>query len=141
MNRRFGFKVVSRAVVASMLSSNKFGLHLAAAAYQHGFNAATRKAFVCDGQSANWKVWQQWFSRYTPIVEFIHALCYVYAASMAGRSASDGWERYLQWAQWLWQGDVDLIINALAAEQSKIGLPTTDESTITSRYNVARALT
>lgn len=44
-------KVVSRTVVASMLSSNKFGLHLAAAAYQQGFNAATRKAFVCDGQS------------------------------------------------------------------------------------------
>lgn len=134
-------KVLSRTVVASMLSSNKFGLHLAAAAYQQGFNAATRKAFVCDGQSANWKVWEQWFSHYTPIVDFIHALCYVYAASMAGRSTSDGWELYLQWAQLLWQGDVDLIINALAAEQSNIGLPTNDESTTSPRYNVARALT
>jgi hypothetical protein len=134
-------KVISRVVVASMLSSNKFGLHLAAAAYQQGLNAATRKAFVCDGQSANWKVWEQWFSHYTPIVDFIHALCYVYAASMAGRSPSDGWELYLQWAQWLWQGDVELIINALVAEQSTMGPPTSDESTTTPHYNVARALT
>ena len=134
-------KVVSRNVVASMLSSSKFGLQLAAAAYEQGFNAASRKAFVCDGQSANWKVWEQWFSHYTPIVDFVHAVCYVFAASMAGRSKDDGWAVYIQRAQWLWQGRVDLIIQALQAEQNLIGKPQKDESTTTQPYNVARALT
>jgi hypothetical protein len=101
-------------------------------------NAATRKAFVCDGQSANWKLWEQWFSHYTPIVDFIHALCYVFAASTA---ADQGWELYLKWAQWLWQGDLALIIKELTEEQRTIGLPSRDESPTTRRYNIARALT
>ncbi len=134
-------KVESRSVVASMLCSSKFGLQLASAAYAQGFNAAARKAFVCDGQTANWKVWEQWFSHYTPIVDFIHAICYVFAASMAERSKDAGWALYLQRAQWLWEGNVNLIIEALQAEQEKIGKPSKDESTTTQRYNVARTLT
>jgi hypothetical protein len=134
-------KVDSRSVVASMVCSTEFGLQLASAAHAQGFNAAARKAFVCDGQSANWRVWEQWFSHYTPIVDFIHAICYVFAASMAGRSKEDGWSVYLQRAHWLWEGNVSLIIEALQAEQEKIGMPTKDESTTTQRYNVARALT
>ena len=134
-------KVDSRSVVASMLCSSKFGLQLASAAYAQGFNAAARKAFVCDGQSANWRVWEQWFSHYTPIVDFVHAICYVFAASMAGRTKEDGWPIYLQRAQWLWEGNVNLIIEALQAEQETIGMPTKDESTTTLRYNIARALT
>lgn len=134
-------QVDSRRVVASMSGSSKFGLQLASAAYAQGFNAASRKAFVCDGQSANWRVWEQWFSHYTPIVDFIHALCYVYAASMAGKSQKDGWSLYLQWAQWLWEGNISRIIEALQAEQEQMGKPTKDESTTTRRYNVARTVT
>lgn len=134
-------RVVSRCVVASIKCSSQFGLQLAAAAYQQGFNAAPRKAFVCDGQSANWKVWEAWFSHYTPIVDLIHALCYVFAAATAGLERSQGWELYLKWAQWLWGGDVDLIIQALEAEQKEIGIPAKEENTTTRRYNVARALT
>jgi hypothetical protein len=134
-------QVISRSVVASIKCSSRFGLQLAAAAYQQGFHAALRKAFLCDGQSANWKVWEKWFSHYTPIVDFIHALCYVFAAATAGIGQSKGWELYLQWAQWLWGGDVDLIIQALESEQKEIGVPAKEESTTTRRYNVARALT
>lgn len=133
--------VVSRNVVASTLSSAKFGLQLATAAYHQGFNAAARKAFVCDGQAANWKVWEQWFSHYTPIVDFVHAVCYIFAASMAGRSEAEGWNLYVVWAQWLWQGDVDLIIASLISEQKRVGKPAADESTTSPRYTVARALT
>ena len=62
-----------------------FGKQLAAAAWQRGFAAAPRKAFVGDGQDANWSVWRRHFSHYTPILDFIHAICYVFAAAVAGR--------------------------------------------------------
>ncbi|MDX1925175.1 MAG: hypothetical protein SFV81_01575 [Pirellulaceae bacterium] len=136
-----GPEVVVRSVIASMACSSNFGLQLASAAYERGLNAAVRKAFVCDGQLANWNVWEQWFSHYTPIVDFIHAICYVFAAAMAGKSKEDGWSDYLQWSQWLWQGDVNLIIQSLKREQATIGLPTENECTTTRRYNVARTLT
>jgi hypothetical protein len=133
--------VVSRSAVASIKCSRRFGLQLVAAACEQGFNAATRKAFVCDGQSANWKIWEQWFSHYTPIVDFKHALCYVFAASTAGKPANQGRELYLKWALWLWQGEIDLLIKELTQEQRTIGLPSKDESPTTRRYNIARALT
>ena len=66
-----------------------------------------RKAFVADGSSTNWGVWQKYFSHYTPILDFVHALMYVYAAAMAGRhSANEGWSHYRDWSQWLWSGQV-----------------------------------
>lgn len=133
--------VISRSIVASKSNSHEFGLQLAAAAYREGFNATLRKSFVCDGQSANWKVWERWFSHYTPIVDFVHAVCYVYAAAMAGRSPTEGWLLYRTWAQWLWQGDVQLIIAALVVEQERIGKPAPDESTTSAKYTIARALT
>lgn len=134
-------QLVSRNVVASRKSSQEFGLQLAAAAYAHGFNAAERRAFVCDGQTANWKVWEQWFSHYTPIVDFIHAVCYVYAAAMAGRPPTEGWQLYLRWAQWLWSGEVAKILRELEEQQLHLGKPSADESTTSPRYTVGRALT
>ena len=106
-------EVKTRHVVATSGSVETFGPLLAAAAYQLGFHAAPRKAFVADGSSANWGIWRRFFSHYTPIVDFVHALMYVYAAAMDGRPAEQGWGLYREWAQWLWQGDVSRIIAAL----------------------------
>ena len=88
--------IVFRHVIASRENSTTFGAQMAAEAYRLGFNAAPRKAYVCDGQSANWRVWQRWFSHYTPIVDFVHAVCYVYAAAMAGSIVEQGWADYLR---------------------------------------------
>lgn len=134
-------KVVSRSVVASKQNSPAFGLQLAAAAYRLGFHATLRKAFVCDGQSANWKVWEQWFSHYTPIVDFVHAVCYVYAAAMAGVTFEQGWKIYVEWAQWLWGGEVEKIISALSARQQELGCPAANESKTSPRSIVAQTLT
>ncbi|MFA6445582.1 MAG: hypothetical protein WCV99_24870 [Sterolibacterium sp.] len=67
-------------------------------AYQRGFPGAARKAFVADGSDANWGVWRRHFSDYVPILDFIHAPTYVYAAAMAGHALKEGWRAYRAWA-------------------------------------------
>lgn len=117
---------VARSVVASRRNIDDFGKLLASEAHWRGFAAAERKAFVGDGAEANWGVWRRHFSDYVPIVDFIHALAYVYAAAMAGQGAAAGWRAYRLWAQWLWNGEVDRIIEALRLRQQAIGEPTAD---------------
>jgi hypothetical protein len=113
---------------------------LAAAAWQRGFAAAPRKAFVADGQDANWTVCRKHFSHYTPILDFIHAICYVFAGAMAGRPASESWPVYCQWAQWVWSGQIPLVIEALQVRQQELGSPEKDESEESPRSKVADAL-
>lgn len=94
---------------------------------------------MADGAEANWSVWRQHFSHYTPIVDFVHALMYVYAAAMAGRASAAGWAAYRDWAQWLWSGEVDRIIAALQERQRELGLPAPKEKG-TPRAQVAGSL-
>ena len=133
-------EVLVRTVVATREDVHAFGTRLAAAAWQRGFAAALRKAFVADGQDANWTVWRTHFSHYTPILDFIHAICYVFAAAMAGRRRREGWPIYCQWAQWVWSGQVELVIQALGVRQQELGLPEKEESEETPRTKVAEAL-
>ncbi len=133
-------EVLLRSVVATREDVHAFGKQLAAAAWQRGFAAAPRKAFVADGQDANWAVWRRHFSHYTPILDFIHAICYVFAAAMAGRPLREGWPIYCQWAQWVWSGEVQRVIEAVRLRQQELGLPEKDESEETPRSKVADAL-
>lgn len=128
-----------RSVVALVAPVEVFGRRLASAAYARGFHAAPRKAFLADGSEANWGVQRRHFSHYTPIVDFVHALMYVYAAAMAGCVTSEGWRIYRDWAQWLWSGQVDRILKALAERQAAWGLPLKNESG-TPRSQVAESL-
>lgn len=116
-----------------------FGPLLANAAYERGFHAAERKAFVADGSATNWSVWRQYFSNYTPILDFVHALMYVVAAAMAGRGANEGWAHYRDWAQWLWSGEVDRLLAAIEQRQQELGVPDKKE-TSTPRAQVASSL-
>lgn len=132
--------VLVRSVVATREPIEAFGRQLANAAWRRGFMASERKAFVADGSETNWSVWRRYFSHFTPIVDFIHALCYVFAGAMAGRALETAWPIYCQWAQWLWSGQVELVIAALRARQGELGLPEKDESADTARSKVAEAL-
>jgi hypothetical protein len=131
--------VLLKSVVATSGDVETFGPQLASAAYERGFHAAPRKAFVADGSSTNWGIWSKYFSQYTPILDFVHALMYVYAGAMAGRNTNEGWSQYRQWAQWLWSGRVDLLLEALQARQQGLGLPDQHE-TGTPRAQVATSL-
>ena len=115
---------LARSVVASRHGVETFGKLLVSEAYQRRFPGAPRKAFVADGSDSNWGVWGRHFSDYVPILDFIHALTYVYAAAMAGQALKEGWRAYRQWAQWIWSGQVDHVIAALELRQQALGEPT-----------------
>lgn len=132
-------EVLVKSVVATAGDIHAFGPLLANAAYERGFHAAERKAFVADGSATNWSVWRKFFSRYTPILDFVHALTYVYAGAMVGGSASEGWSRYRDWAQWLWSGEAVKVIAALELRQNEMGIPEAKE-TGTPRAQIASSL-
>lgn len=132
-------EMLVKSVVATSGDVDVFGPLLATAAYERGFHAAPRKAFVADGSSTNWGVWRKYFSHYTPILDFVHALMYVYAAAMAGRPPNDGWSHYRDWSQWLWSGEVDRLLVALQQRQQELGIPEKKE-TGTPRAQLASSL-
>lgn len=117
-----------KSVVATSGDVQTFGPLLAQAAYERGFHAAARQAFVADGSSTNWGVWRRYFSHYTPILDFVHALMYVYAAAMAGRAANEGWSCYRDWSQLLWKGHIDQLLAALEQRQQELGVPAKKET-------------
>jgi hypothetical protein len=133
-------EVLVKSVIATREDVHEFGRQLVAAAWLRGFAAAPRKAFVGDGQEANWTVWGRYFSHYTPILDFVHAICYVFAAAMAGRPSREGWPVYCQWAQWVWSGHVQQVIDALRVRQQELGLPAKDEAEDSARSKVANGL-
>jgi hypothetical protein len=129
-----------RSVVATRRNIEAFGWMLACAAWSRGFAAAVRKAFLGDGSESNWSVWRKHFSDYTPILDFVHALCYVYAAAIAGRTIEAAWDDYCRWAQWLWSGEVSKVIAAMEVRQLELGLPTDTESEDSARKTLATTL-
>jgi hypothetical protein len=134
-------KVEARRVVASRSTWRTFAVLLAQAAWQWGFQGAARKAFVGDGSKNNWVLQRRFFASFVPILDFIHALTYVFAAAMAGRRFSEGWPIYNQWITWVWQGQVAKVIAALQERQSELGKPARDESETSPRKVVDKALT
>jgi hypothetical protein len=122
-------EVLVRSVVATREGPEVLGPRLVAEAHSRGFQAAKRKAFVADGSATNWSVHQKHFSHYTPILDFTHAVCYVYGAAMAGRAVAAGWRDYLQWAQWLWEGSTDSLIEAVTARSQVLGPPSEGNET------------
>lgn len=133
-------KVISQTVVATSKNATAFGELLAAEAHALGFAAALRKAFVADGSDTNWGIWQRHFSHYTPILDWVHAACYVYGAAIAGMKTIEGWAIYCQWIQWLWEGRVDLILQSLRLRQAEIGEPTSNEPEGSPRQRIADAI-
>jgi len=131
---------LARSVVASRHGVEQFGKLLVSEAYQRRFVAAPRKAFVADGSDSNWGVWGRHFSDYVPILDFIHALTYVYAAAMAGQALKEGWHAYRQWAQWVWGGQVDRVIAALELRRQELGEPTKETSKTAPSAIVATSL-
>jgi hypothetical protein len=122
-------EVLVKSVIASRGGQDSFGKRLVAAAHARGFHAARRKAFVADGSASNWTVHRNHFSHYTPVLDFTHAICYVYAAAMVGRTDRAAWDDYVRWAQWLWAGATDKLIEAVAARAERLGPPSHGDET------------
>jgi hypothetical protein len=111
-------QAAERRVVGTCAPWRSFAPIVAATAWAWGFMGATRKAFVADGAANNWRLQRRFFASFVPILDFIHALSYVFAAAMAGRSFAAGWACYRQWIGWVWQGQVAQVITALESRQA-----------------------
>ena len=132
--------ILVKTIVATRDDIHAFGRQLATAAWQRGFAASERKAFVADGLAANWTVWRRYFSHYTPILDFVHAVMYVYAAAMAGRDFPTGWKVYCHWARLIWSGRVAEVIAELRRRQEDVGPPGKDEPDHSPRQIIADSL-
>ena len=127
-------------MVASRGTWREFAPLLASAAWSRAFQGAARKAFVGDGAANNWKLQRRFFGSFVPILDFIHALSYVFAAAMAGRTFAAGWTCYQSWIEWVWQGQVGRVIAALEARQAELGAPESEEPKTSPRKVVTRTL-
>jgi hypothetical protein len=133
--------VQRRRVVATRCAWPAFAPLVAAAAWGWGFQGAARRAFVGDGSANNWRLQRRFFGSFVPILDFIHALSYVFAAATAGRPFAAGWACYRDWIGWVWQGQVARVLAALEGRQAELGLPAPDEAETSPRRVVATALT
>ena len=58
------------------------------------FFEANAKAFLGDGLPWNWSIWKKHFLDFTPILDFIHVLSYLFLAAKAVHDApEDAWSQ------------------------------------------------
>ena len=100
-----------RTCLSSLATSEEFGSMMAAEADARGFFTARKRAFVGDGLIYNWSIQQRWFSDFVPIVDFVHAVEYVYSAAKAVcNDAASRWRQYITWVNACWAGRANDVI-------------------------------
>ena len=104
-----------RTCLSSLDNSKEFGLQMSREAKRRGLDQAAHKAFIGDGLQANWTIWKKHFHDFVPILDFMHAVEYVYAAAIVihGEEPPAAWACYLRWAQLCWSGKVCEVIPEL----------------------------
>lgn len=115
---------ILRTIISSMKSTKEFGPQMRREATRRKFDAASRKAFVADGLTCNWSIHAEHFADYVPILDFTHAVSYLFMASIAcfGKS-SVAWEAYVRWMRLAWIGSIDEVIAELHGHQQRLGSP------------------
>jgi hypothetical protein len=120
-------KRLVRTVLSSMAESKDFGKQMAREAKRRRFAEASAQAFLGDGLPWNWSIWKQHFRDFTPILDFIHVLSYLFLAAKAvHEAAEEAWSQYLVWMRGAWQGDVAQVLEELRVWQAKQGEPAPD---------------
>jgi len=110
-----------------MAESKDFGKQMAREAKRRRFGEASAKAFLGDGLPWNWSIWKRHFGDFTPILDFIHVLSYLFLAAKAVHEvAEDAWSQYLAWMRGAWQGEVGQVLEELRLWQAKRGEPPED---------------
>jgi hypothetical protein len=116
-------KRLVRSVLASRKCADEFGPMVHQAAWERNFFGAGRRAFLGDGLPVNWTIQRRHFGSFTPILDFVHALSYVFSAAFAGRPQSNGAELYKRWIQAVWSGQVATILPELEVQSAEWGPP------------------
>ncbi len=115
---------VLRTVLSSIVDSQRFGRQMGREARQRRFDEAAGRVFVGDGLPWNWSIWEKHFPEYTPILDFMHVLRYLYAAAIAIHGEGEGgWEQYVVWMRGCWGGEVVQVIEELGRWQARLGDP------------------
>ena len=117
-------KRLLRTVISSMKNSTAFGHQMDREAKRRRFGDADRKAYVADGLACNWSIHAAHFEDYVPILDFTHAVSYLFTASILclGKS-EEAWRMYCGWMRAAWRGNVATVIDELKVHQDRIGLP------------------
>lgn len=94
-----------RTCLSSMAEAAVFGQQMKRETDRRRFPEAPARVFVGDGLPWNWSVWKHYFPDFIPILDFIHALSYLYTAALAMHPEfSVAWPCYLRMARATWQG-------------------------------------
>jgi hypothetical protein len=112
-----------RSVLASRQCAEDFGPMMHQAAWDRNFFGAKRRVFLGDGLPVNWSIQRRHFTSFTPVLDFVHALSYVFAASFAGRPQAEGAAVYERWIQAVWSGQVATILPELEERSAALGPP------------------
>jgi hypothetical protein len=114
-----------RTCLSSLANSKEFGRQMSREARRRCLHQAPFKAFVGDGLPANWTIWNTHFRDFEPILDFMHAVEYVYAAAIVidAEDPHAAWNGYLRWAQLCWSGQVPQVLRELRAWLEHQGLP------------------
>jgi hypothetical protein len=136
-------KRLVRTVVASVKCSRDFGRQMAREAKRRRFFEALTRVFLGDGLPWNWTIWKDHFADFTPVLDFIHPLSYLFLAAKAvhPHSDDDAWSQYVAWMRGCWRGDVGQILHELSAWQTKLGTPPDKCPVTDSRQIVASTIT
>lgn len=136
-------KRLVRTVLASMAEAKEFGKQMQREAKRRGFFQATSKAFLGDGLPWNWSIWKERFSDFVPILDFIHALSYVFIAAKTvfPETPADAWSQYLVWMRGCWQGEVDQVLDELRIWQQQLGQPPAEVMDQDPRKILAKTIT
>ena len=117
-------KRLVRTVLSSVAEAKVFGGQMAREAKRRRFFDAEAKAFLGDGLGWNWSIWKKHFPDFTPILDFIHVLSYLFVAAKAVHPhAQDAWDQYLAWMRGCWRGEVPQVLEELRHRQEALGLP------------------
>lgn len=112
-----------RSVLASRGCADAFGPMMHQAAWERNFYGAKRRVFLGDGLPVNWTIHRRHFAPFTAVLDFVHALSYVFAAAFAGRPRGEGAAVYTRWVQAVWSGQVATILPELEDRSAALGPP------------------
>jgi len=135
-------KRLVRTVLSSVADSQQFGRQMSREAKRRRFYEAVAKAFLGDGLPWNWSIWKQHFATFTPILDFIHPLSYLFVTAKAIHAhTEDAWSQYLAWMRGCWRGEVAQVLEELRGWQSRLGVAPPEAPEHDPRRLVAKTIT
>ena len=140
-DRRHKPQRILRTVISSMKNSKEFGRQMLREAARRKLGDAERKAFVADGLTCNWSIHAAHFRDYVPILDFTHAVSYLFDASLACFGKTEqAWSAYIGWMRSAWQGGIGAVIEGLEVHQQRLGLPPDDADDDDPREQLRRVI-